>query len=64
MTGVVGQCINLPAASDNLTSSFRLANCGAYFFDGPNCGGAFYQAPTSATMPVGFDNLTTSLRFY
>jgi hypothetical protein len=64
VVGGVGSCINLPAVSDNLTSSFRLANCGAYFFDGPGCTGAFHQAPTSGTMPVAFDNLTTSLRFY
>ncbi len=65
VTGLVGQCINLPAASDNLTSSFRLANCGAFFFDGANCTGASFAAPTSSpTMPPGFDNVTTSLRFY
>ncbi|WNG32970.1 hypothetical protein F0U60_04620 [Archangium minus] len=65
VTGVVGQCINLPAASDNLTSSFRLANCGTIFYDGANCTGASFAAPTSSpTMPPGFDNVTTSLRFY
>ncbi|PTL75825.1 hypothetical protein [Vitiosangium sp. GDMCC 1.1324] len=64
VTGVVGQCINLPAASDNLTTSFRLANCGVIFFDGANCTGASFAAPTSANMPLAFDNLTTSLRFY
>ncbi|WP_155893310.1 hypothetical protein [Cystobacter fuscus] len=65
VTGSVAQCINLPAASDNLTSSFRLANCGAFFFDGANCTGASFAAPTSSlTMPPGFDNVTTSLRFY
>lgn len=63
VTGGVGSCINLPSASDNLTSSFRLANCGAIFFDGPGCTGAFYSAATSGTMPAAFDNRTTSLRF-
>ncbi|MDY7228588.1 hypothetical protein [Hyalangium rubrum] len=63
VTGGVGSCINLPAVSDNRTSSFRLAGCAAAFFDGPGCTGASFVAPTSANMPVGFDNLTTSLRF-
>jgi hypothetical protein len=62
---LLGQCINLPEASDNLTSSFRLTNCGAFFFDGANCTGASFTAPTSGpTVPPGFDNVTTSLRFY
>lgn len=63
VTGGVGSCINLPAVSDNRTSSFRLANCKAIFFDGPACTGASYGAATSGTMPGLFDNRTTSLRF-
>jgi hypothetical protein len=64
VTGGVGQCINLPAASDNRTSSFRLANCGAIFFDRPSCAGDFHSASTSDNMPALFDNRTTSLRFF
>ena len=65
VTGAVGQCIDLPDISDNRTSSFRLANCGAVFFDGAGCTGASFAAPTSSlTMPPGFDNVVTSLRFY
>jgi hypothetical protein len=61
VTGGPGSCINLPAASDNLTSSFRLANCRAIFYDGPGCTGASYAAPTSGNMPLWFDNVTTSV---
>jgi hypothetical protein len=64
VTGVVGQCINLPSQSDGLTSSFRLANCGAIFFDGASCTGDSYAASTSGNMPASFDNRTTSLRFF
>ena len=63
VSGGVGSCINLPAVSDNRTSSFRLANCGAIFFDGPACTGASYGAATSGNMPSWFDNRTTSVRF-
>lgn len=63
VNGAVGSCINLPLASDNRTSSFRLAGCAARFFDGPNCTGASYLAATSGVMPAFFDNRTTSLRF-
>lgn len=63
VSGGVGSCINLPAVSDNRTSSFRLANCKAVFFDGPACTGVSYGAATSGNMPLGFDNRTTSVRF-
>ncbi len=63
VTGGVGSCINLPAVSDNRTSSFRLANCKAVFFDGPGCTSVSHSASTSGTMPLQFDNRTTSLRF-
>jgi hypothetical protein len=63
VTGGVGSCINLPAVSDNRTSSFRLANCGAIFFDGPACTSVSHSAATSGNMPLQFDNRTTSLRF-
>lgn len=63
VSGGPGSCINLPAASDNRTSSFRLANCSAVFYDGPGCTGASYAAPTSSTMPGWFDNQTTSVYF-
>jgi hypothetical protein len=63
VSGGVGSCINLPAVSDNRTSSFRLANCRAVFFDGPACTGVSYGAATSGNMPLGFDNRTTSVRF-
>ncbi|KFE66457.1 hypothetical protein [Hyalangium minutum] len=64
VTGAVGECITLPLQSDNLTSSFRLAGCGAIFFDGRLCTGDSHAAPTSANMPASFDNRATSLRFY
>jgi hypothetical protein len=57
-----GPCINLIAASDNRTSSFRIT-CPTRFFDGPNCTGTVYSAPTSGVMPVWFDNRTTSIKF-
>ncbi|WP_224249425.1 hypothetical protein [Hyalangium gracile] len=56
-------CVNLPSTSNNRTSSFRLANCPAIFYDGPNCTGASFGANTSGTMPVWFDNLATSVYF-
>jgi hypothetical protein len=56
-------CINLPSQSDGLTSSFRLANCGAVFYDYPNCTGPSYAAATSGNMPMWLDNRTTSIRF-
>jgi hypothetical protein len=59
--GGMGSCVNLPAVSDNRTSSFRLASCGAKFFDGPACTGASYAAATSGNMPAWFDNRTTSV---
>jgi hypothetical protein len=58
-----GSCINLPSQSDGLTSSFRLANCKAVFYDGPGCTGASYAAATSGNMPAWFDNRTTSIYF-
>jgi len=64
VSGGVGSCINLPAVSDNRTSSFRLANCGAIFFDGPACSGPSFSAATSGNMSLQFDNRTTSLRFF
>jgi hypothetical protein len=57
-------CINLPSASDNRTSSFRLTGCPVQFFDGPSCSGVSYTATASGVMPLGFDNRTTSLRFF
>jgi hypothetical protein len=60
---VSGSCVNLPAASDNRTSSFRLSGCPAVFYDGPWCTGVSVAASTSGTMPVGFDNRTTSIYF-
>lgn len=64
VAGMAGQCINLPAASNNRTSSFRLAGCGAIFFDDANCSGASYMAATSGVMPLVFNNRTTSIRFF
>lgn len=58
-----GTCVNLPAVSDNRTSSFRLANCYAVFYDGPNCSGPSYASPTSGNMPAWFDNHATSVFF-
>jgi hypothetical protein len=60
----VGTCINLAPGTSDRTSSFRLAGCGAVFFDGANCTGASYAAATSGVMPAWFDNRASSLRFF